>query len=208
MRGGLVALGAFAMMVSSCVSLPFGRSGADETTKFDVPRDADGVETWDLREPPTAEYVGIQPGENTAVYSSLDPRPVRVLLPDDVVIDAELTTVTFDNFLAPDGSQDPHAMNLHSQAFAFDEAIGELRPYLTQLGLSEDAISEWKADIEAATDERPIRGGASTTVGYMQIGVGGRYTFEDDAASLSWGAGWGPLMEAPSELSPPSEPPQ
>lgn len=195
----LVAAGRMCVVVGMALALAgCGWASRVRDANLDVPRDEDGVETWDLREPPTAEYVGIDERFDEAIFSTLEPRRVRVLLPDGRVIDAGLTTVTFDNHLTPEGDLDPTGMNLSGPALPIDEAMDRLREHLSELGLSDESVREWESEIDRSEDERPIRGGASTTIGYMEIGVGGRYTFLSDQSTLSWGAGWGPGMDSGS----------
>lgn len=175
------------MLVAACSSLP--SADTEDVMEFDLPRDADGVEAWDLREPPTASAVGLSGEHDEAVYSSVDPRLVRVLLPDGLSIEADVTTVSFDNHLSEDGEVDPSSLILHGANRPFDEALASFETSLEQLDLRRDAAATWEDDVTTA-DSDTVRVGASRVIDYLEASVGGRYKSLSGNASLTWTFGW------------------
>lgn len=191
---GLMLL--LAALLSGCGFIGGGDEG------LDVPRNDDGIETWDLRDPPAAEELGLERSIDEVILSTDEPRPVRVLLPEGMVLEADLTTVSFDNHRGGAGDRVPSGMDLHSSAMDFDEARQRLGSSFGQLGIDPGGIIEqWQADVDAMPDGGGIGEGetvgasGSRQLGYLRISVGGRYSPPADAATLSWTAVWEPQVE-------------
>ena len=146
-----------------------------------APTDDDGVEVWDLRTPPSAADVGLRDKDYVG-YETNEPRRVRFLLPDDRELTIDASLVVFDRVMHkdPDDPSRPTGMDFRMLPMPLDEAYQVMKRSLTAFGLDTSAADRWRADIEArpttgpSTDQR-IEGGANTTIGYLNIGVGGVY---------------------------------
>lgn len=187
-----------ALLTAGCT---FGGQNADE---LDTPRNSESVEEWDLREVPSAEDVGIEPGEVEVAYSSLEePRPIVVRLPEgiDWQVD-DITLVTFDAYPAgpftqpDDEAPDPTGMDFRRVPTDLDSAYRQLVEDLEALGQPTDFADAWRRDVEdrptsGAESGLRIESGTRVTVGYLTVGLSARFSPVDEKAILAYRIDWG-----------------
>lgn len=165
----------------------------------------DGVDTWDLRQPPTRADVGLPDGEHTAVYETRERRPLVLLLPEEVRLEIEARLVVFNDLLRiREDDPDPTTMNISTGALDTDVAYDRYTSSLETLGLPAGAADRWRADIEKAPDSGPEAGRSvssgdrSVDLGSVTVGLGVTYSPVSQLSILKLSLSWVPLGTASS----------
>lgn len=159
----------------------------------------DGVEVWDLREPPTAADVGIQPGEKTSDFQTGVPRRIRLLLPEGFELETVGPLLGFDNYGHPHrkldhperlGSWTPSTMFVKSAPLEPNAAYEGFKRDLAAVGLPPDAAETWLAEMRSAPTAGPGVGPIQVRdfaeVGYLEVAVLASYSPVGDTTVLSW----------------------
>lgn len=180
-------------MLSTALSAPLLAAGVGgcsvrwETNRRDplagVPKNSDGVEQWDLRQPPSRADVGMAEGEEFVAYEDRDrPRPIVLLLPQGrtlrlenvYLVTFDRITVTQERLSATDG---PVQMDFRPELQPIAQAQEELRRSLGVIGADTGAAERWRRAVDSrprtgmGSDQR-VEGGASVQLGYLTIGAG------------------------------------
>src|SRR5690625_3894799 len=131
LRRGLPA--SFALIILACLSGCGTHMNTDNDDGF--------PQTWDLREPPTREQVGMK-NDDTVIFETDAPRTVTLRLPEDTSLTLPLTLLTFDNYgRDPSGdNQNPTGLDGKTDRVPLDETV-ELDRKSTRLNSSHVAIS-------------------------------------------------------------------
>lgn len=165
-----------AVLLTGCVGMEIEKSPAPV-----APTNADGVETWDLRTRPTAEYVGMEQGRNTVSYGSRDPRQIVLLLPQDV--DWELSDVRLVVFEGPysreqDGlAPDPDGVAIKRPVMSLSRAAEQFRADVATLSMSATHVSDWLERVRGRDRgaASPVRANHVTQVGDYEVTVTATY---------------------------------
>ena len=165
----------------------------------------DAVEVWDLREPPTAADVGIQPGEKTSDFQTGVPRRIRLLLPEGFELETVGPLLGFDNYAHPHrkldhperlGSWTPSTMFVKSAPLEPSAAYEGFKRDLAAVGLPPDAAETWLAEMRstptAGPGVGPIQVRDFAEVGYLEVAVLARYSPVGDTTVLSCTLTWAP----------------
>src|SRR5699024_9887745 len=93
-------------------------------------------QSWDLREPPTREQVGMKDDEDDvfALYDTDEPHQVDLKLPENTTLTLPLTLLTFNSpRLAPSDPQPPTSLDGKTDRVPLDETVELYRSTLDQL---------------------------------------------------------------------------
>ncbi|KRC64188.1 hypothetical protein ASE12_05060 [Aeromicrobium sp. Root236] len=172
-----------AMLLTAACTVTFnGRHDAGRTPHPTAPTDANGVEVWDLRTPPSAADVGMRADEKSVVYETDEPRRVRFLLPEGKELKTKIYLLIFQRIAHEDPADPtrPTGIDFDTRAMPLDTADGVMRDALTSFGLGTSAVDTWRTKIEerpksGAEADFDIEGGGNTKIGYLSIGVGGNF---------------------------------
>lgn len=166
-----------------------------ETPHATAPTDDDGVEEWDLRTPPSAAEVGLRSDKDYVGFETRKPRRVRFLLPEDRELTVDAVLVVFDRVMYKDPADPtrPTGMDFRMRSIPLDTAYEVMGESLEAFGLDTSAVDEWRNKIETRptsgpSADRRIEGGGNTTIGYLNIGVGGVYdpVDGDESVTIKW----------------------
>ena len=179
------------LLTTACTVTSNGAHDAGRTPHPAAPTDANGVEVWDLRTPPSASDVGMHTDRDHVAYETDEPRRVRFLLPEGKELDTTIYLLIFQRITHQDPTDPtrPTGIDLDTKAMPLDRADAVMRDALTSFGLGTSAVDAWRREIA----ERPrsgtsadlgIKGGGNTRIGYLSIGVGGEFDpFDADGSA-------------------------
>src|SRR5699024_11224353 len=132
----------FAVIILACL----GGCG----THMNTDNDDDFPQTWDLREPPTREQVGMK-NDDTVIFETDAPRTVTLRLPEDASLTLPLTLLTFDSYGAgPSEDADPVDLDGKTDRVPLDETVELYRSTLDQLNMGTDTIADFQKQASAA----------------------------------------------------------
>jgi len=140
-------------------------------------------QSWDLREPPTREQVGMKNDEDDvfALYDTDEPHQVSLKLPKNTTLTLPLTLLTFNSpGLAPSDPQPPTSLDEKTDRVPLDEAVELYRSTLDQLNMGTDTIADFQKQASAADGaQHPAKRISSNIVrkriGYLQVEVVAQY---------------------------------
>ncbi len=164
-------------------------SGTEQPATTEEP-----VTTYDLRQPPAREDLGVQTGSAVVTQRFDEPTSVRLRLPADRELRVQVTLVAADSYAgAPDvESAPPTGMDMHTTLMSLQEAAQVMRESLEQLGTSPDPVDPWVRKASLAEGSERIRSAnLETRLGYLSIRLQGRYSPLDGRASVSYSLYWG-----------------
>lgn len=167
------------LMTTGCTVSFNGDKDNDKTPHAKAPTNDAGVEVWDLRTPPSASDVGLRDKDYVG-YETREPRKVQFLLPDDRELTIDATLVVFDRVMYKDPADPtrPTGMDFRMAPMPLDEAYEVMGRSLKAFGLDTAPVDQWRNDIEnrptsGVEANHRVEGGGNTTIGYLNIGVGG-----------------------------------
>ena len=171
------------LMTTGCAVTFSGHADTDgKTPHAKAPVDKDGVEVWDLRTPPSTSDVGMRSDKNYVAYESRKPRRVRFLLPENRELRIDASLVVFDRVMYKDPADPtrPTGMDFRMKPIPLDQAYKVMGRSLKAFGLDTAQVDQWRQDIEnrpssGVESNLRVEGGGNTTIGYLDIGVGGVY---------------------------------
>lgn len=184
----LLAAVAGALLAAVCVACGTASGpGQPVTTE-------DSVTTYDLREPPRREDLGMETGSPVVTQRFDEPTSVRLRLPEERELRTPVTLVAADSYAgAPDvGAAPPTGMDLHTTLMPLEEAAQVMRESLGQLGTSPDAVEPWVREASVAEGSEGVRSAnVETRLGYLSVRLQGRYSPLDRRASVTYTLFWG-----------------
>ena len=190
------------VLLATCLMLTAGLiSGcADGDTKDTMDTTDRTEKTWDLREPPTREQVGMK-NDNTVIFETDAPRTVTLRLPEDTSLTLPLTLLTFDNYgRDPSGdNQNPTGLDGKTDRVPLDETVELYRSTLDQLNMGTDTIADFQKQASAADGaQHPAKRITSQPltkrVGYIEIQLHAEYEPDNQVGFIQFSGAWGPLL--------------
>lgn len=174
-------------LLAACNGENMNDKDPDDSTKHPTARSqADGVEIWNLQDPPSTTALGIPEDSAAGIYETQEPRTVRFDLPGGTRLTVKATLVTFERF--GDGETARFTVGVRTAQLEPDALVATFRDVLGQLEVSTDAADQLAADLKAAPDDQTehiIVGSDTVTLGNLRIGA------QADVAPI---AGAGPVI--------------
>src|SRR5699024_11074201 len=190
LRRGLPA--SFALIILTCLS------GCG--TPMNTDNDDGFPQSWDLREPPTREQVGMK-NDDTVIFETDAPRTVTLRLPEDTSLTLPLTLLTFDSYgRNPSGdNQNPTGLDGKTDRVPLDETVELYRSTLDQLHMGTDTIADFQKQASAADGaQHPAKRITSQPltkcVGYIEIQLHAEYEPDNQVGFIQFSGAWGPLL--------------
>lgn len=163
-----------------------------------------GIETWDLTKKPSRSDVGIESGDDTSAFVTRKARPVRVLLPEGIVVSTSARIVTFEAMSSGNGT--PSSMDVSTALLSPADGYDMFKRQLTELGLPTTKADEWKALAEASpkgdVNADLVNVSTSRRTGYIGFGINLKYFPQEQNAKIQWTLYWGPDPLAASSSTP------
>jgi len=160
-------------------------------------------QSWDLREPPTREQVGMKDDEDDvfALYDTDEPHQVDLKLPENTTLTLPLTLLTFNSpGLAPSDPQPPTSLDGKTDRVPLDETVELYRSTLDQLNMGTDTIADFQKQASAADGaQHPAKRITSQRVekkyGYMRLQVLAQYEPDTQVGYIKISGVWGPTLK-------------
>src|SRR5699024_11035699 len=156
-------------------------------------------QSWDLREPPTREQVGMK-DDATVIFETDAPRTVTLRLPEDASLTLPLTLLTFDSYGAgPSEDADPVDLDGKTDRVPLDETVELYRSTLDQLNMGTDTIADFQKQASAADGaQHPAKRITSQPLtkrdGYIEIQLHAEYEPDNQVGFIQFSGAWGPLL--------------
>src|SRR5699024_1479925 len=153
-------------------------------------------QSWDLREPPTREQVGMK-DDATVIFETDAPRTVTLRLPEDASLTLPLTLLTFDSYGAgPSEDADPVDLDGKTDRVPLDETVKLYRSTLDELNMDTDTIADFQKQASAANGaQHPAKRITSQRVekkyGYMRLQVLAQYEPDTQVGYIKISGVWG-----------------
>src|SRR5699024_3369753 len=157
-------------------------------------------QSWDLREPPSREQVGMKNDEDDvfALYDTDEPHQVSLKLPKNTTLTLPLTLLTFDSYGRHPSSDNQHPASLDGKTdrVPLGETVELYRSTLDQLNMGTDTIADFQKQASAADGaQHPAKRITSQRVekkyGYMRLQVLAQYEPDTQVGYIKISGVWG-----------------
>lgn len=182
---------ALCLLLAGCVTVRHNDSGGSDLPEPKVRTVADGVETWDLTERPSAEDVGFTEESRSRIYETDEPRTIDLLLPGDESVRFEAHLLSFRSLPGSDGDE----FTLGARGATVDpvELDAQLRDLLEQLGNPTDVVDPFSDEVAAAPADQTERihfSSPTATFGDLTLSVGANIAPIAGAGRYTLGGSW------------------